>query len=308
MSPASTPPALIATGSALPEQIRTNEDPVFDWLRENPQYGAPLFTGYNQRRVLGPGETITSIMVAAGRAALVQGAIAPGEIDMLLGLRLGRPVHHAQHAGRGPRRARPAGERRGAAAGQRLHQLGIGGGDRRRPDQGRADRARADRLRRQLDRVRQLPHPAIGQRRRWRRSNRRGSGVQSGAVAARRSPAADGQPGLRGDVRRPRSGRIRQLQLAVHPHHRGGHEGLRVLWRGRGGDDRADAAAAQLACAVAVHDALSPDLDVDPPGVADHARRHHDPPHPSRPTAIWRSPRSRSTSTSSDRRSRPITW
>jgi 3-oxoacyl-[acyl-carrier-protein] synthase-3 len=86
VSPASPPaPALIATGSALPEQIRTNEDPVFDWLRDNPQYGAPLFTGYNQRRVLGPGETITSIMVAAGRAALVQGAIGPGEIDMLLG-------------------------------------------------------------------------------------------------------------------------------------------------------------------------------------------------------------------------------
>jgi 3-oxoacyl-[acyl-carrier-protein] synthase III len=78
-------PALIATGSALPEQIRTNDDPIFDWLRNNPQYGAKLFTGYEQRRVLGPGETVTSIMVAAARAALVNGATDAEQIDLLLG-------------------------------------------------------------------------------------------------------------------------------------------------------------------------------------------------------------------------------
>lgn len=79
-------PAIVATGSALPEQIRTNDDPIFDWLRENPQYGQALFTGYSQRRVLGPGETVTSIMVAAARAALVQAQLAPSEIDLLLGV------------------------------------------------------------------------------------------------------------------------------------------------------------------------------------------------------------------------------
>jgi len=84
MSAAATP-ALVATGSALPTQIRTNDDPIFAWLRENPQYGEQLFTGYTQRRVLGPGESVTSIMVAAARAALVQGEIDPGQIDMLLG-------------------------------------------------------------------------------------------------------------------------------------------------------------------------------------------------------------------------------
>ena len=78
-------PAIVATGSALPEQIRTNDDPIFDWLRDNPQYGQALFTGYSQRRVLGPGETVTSIMVAAARAALVAGATQPSQIDMLLG-------------------------------------------------------------------------------------------------------------------------------------------------------------------------------------------------------------------------------
>jgi 3-oxoacyl-[acyl-carrier-protein] synthase III len=78
-------PGLVATGSALPEQIRTNDDPVFDWLRENPQYGEGLFTGYDQRRVLGPGESVSSIMVAAARAALVKGGIASEQVDMVLG-------------------------------------------------------------------------------------------------------------------------------------------------------------------------------------------------------------------------------
>ena len=32
-----TTPALIGTGSAFPAQIRTNDDPIFDWLRDNPQ-------------------------------------------------------------------------------------------------------------------------------------------------------------------------------------------------------------------------------------------------------------------------------
>ncbi|MEA2196040.1 MAG: 3-oxoacyl-[acyl-carrier-protein] synthase [Solirubrobacteraceae bacterium] len=78
-------PAIVATGSALPEQIRTNDDPIFDWLREHEPAGQNLFYGYSQRRVLGPGESVTSIMVAAARAALVQGAINPAQIDMLLG-------------------------------------------------------------------------------------------------------------------------------------------------------------------------------------------------------------------------------
>ncbi len=80
-----TTPALIGTGSAFPAQVRTNDDPIFDWLRDNPQYGGELFSGYSQRRVLGPGESVTSIMVAAARAALVQGAVSPAEIDVLLG-------------------------------------------------------------------------------------------------------------------------------------------------------------------------------------------------------------------------------
>jgi 3-oxoacyl-[acyl-carrier-protein] synthase-3 len=83
--PAAAEPALVATGSYLPEQIRTNDDPIFDWLRDNPQYGSQLFTGYDERRILGPGETVTSIMVGAARAALVQGGLGPLDIDLLTG-------------------------------------------------------------------------------------------------------------------------------------------------------------------------------------------------------------------------------
>jgi 3-oxoacyl-[acyl-carrier-protein] synthase-3 len=78
-------PAIVATGSAMPEQIRTNDDPIFAWLREHEPPGQNLFYGYNQRRVLGPGESVTSIMVEAARTALVSAGLEPSEIDMLLG-------------------------------------------------------------------------------------------------------------------------------------------------------------------------------------------------------------------------------
>jgi 3-oxoacyl-[acyl-carrier-protein] synthase-3 len=78
-------PAIIATGSAVPEQIRYNDDPIFKHLRENEPPGAGWFTGYVQRRVLGPGETVTELMVRAATAALAQHQIAPSSIDLLLG-------------------------------------------------------------------------------------------------------------------------------------------------------------------------------------------------------------------------------
>ena len=82
---AAAPPALIGTGSALPEQVRSNDDPIFDWLKQNVPDGSKLFTGYDQRRVLGPGETVTEFMVAAASAAIVKANIKPAQIDLLLG-------------------------------------------------------------------------------------------------------------------------------------------------------------------------------------------------------------------------------
>jgi 3-oxoacyl-[acyl-carrier-protein] synthase III len=80
-----TPPAVVGTGFAVPEQVRTNDDPIFDWLREHAPGGPALFTGYVERRVLGPGETVTWLMVEAAQAALQAAGAGPENVDLLLG-------------------------------------------------------------------------------------------------------------------------------------------------------------------------------------------------------------------------------
>jgi 3-oxoacyl-[acyl-carrier-protein] synthase-3 len=78
-------PAIVGTGFAVPEQVRTNDDPIFDWLRENEPGGSALFTGYVERRVLGPGETVASLMVQAAAAALHAAGTRAADVDLLLG-------------------------------------------------------------------------------------------------------------------------------------------------------------------------------------------------------------------------------
>jgi 3-oxoacyl-[acyl-carrier-protein] synthase-3 len=75
-------PALIGTGFAVPAQVRLNTDPILAKLyKEDPK----LFTGYKERRVLGPGETLTSLMVEAASNALAAARLAPADVDLLLG-------------------------------------------------------------------------------------------------------------------------------------------------------------------------------------------------------------------------------
>jgi 3-oxoacyl-[acyl-carrier-protein] synthase-3 len=78
-------PAILATGSSLPETVRTNDDPVFDWLRSHLETGKDLFQGYDQRRVLAPGEDLADLMVAAAQSALQRAAVAASDIDLLVG-------------------------------------------------------------------------------------------------------------------------------------------------------------------------------------------------------------------------------
>lgn len=78
-------PTILATGSSLPETIRTNDDPIFDWLRTNNPAGQKLFQGYDQRRVLAPGEQLSDLMAAAARSALGKAALSPGDVDLLIG-------------------------------------------------------------------------------------------------------------------------------------------------------------------------------------------------------------------------------
>jgi 3-oxoacyl-[acyl-carrier-protein] synthase III len=83
MSPSG--PAIIATGSAVPATIRQNDDPIFDWLHQHPPPNQDLFEGYDQRRVLAPGEQLADLMVEAARSALQRAALSPTEIDLLIG-------------------------------------------------------------------------------------------------------------------------------------------------------------------------------------------------------------------------------
>jgi 3-oxoacyl-[acyl-carrier-protein] synthase-3 len=84
--------ALAGVGYAVGANVRTNDDPVFDWLKKHPQPDQDLFAGYKFRRVL-PCEGITTdvpttvagLMIVACRNALKQAALSPTEIDALLG-------------------------------------------------------------------------------------------------------------------------------------------------------------------------------------------------------------------------------
>jgi len=76
-------PAVIATGSKVPEKIRTNDDPIFGYLKSHG--GSKLFTGYKERRVLGPEEFVEDIMVEASTRALASANLDVGDIDLVLG-------------------------------------------------------------------------------------------------------------------------------------------------------------------------------------------------------------------------------
>ncbi|MEG4516347.1 MULTISPECIES: 3-oxoacyl-[acyl-carrier-protein] synthase III C-terminal domain-containing protein [unclassified Microcoleus] len=76
---------IIGTGYAVPSQIRTNDDPIFDWLKQHPVPGQDLFKGYKERRVLSSGESVTELMVQAALVAIKDAGLNIGEIDALLG-------------------------------------------------------------------------------------------------------------------------------------------------------------------------------------------------------------------------------
>jgi 3-oxoacyl-[acyl-carrier-protein] synthase-3 len=80
-----TVPKIIGTGWAVPDQIRTNDDPIFDWLKQHDPAGKNLFTGYKDRRVLGPGESIDGILRRAAADAIAQSGVPAAEIDLVLG-------------------------------------------------------------------------------------------------------------------------------------------------------------------------------------------------------------------------------
>jgi 3-hydroxy-3-methylglutaryl CoA synthase len=72
----------VGSGSALPKAHISNEalsqrvETDDDWIRSR--------TGIGARRVAGPGETVTSLAAAAGRAALERAGWDPLELDLIL--------------------------------------------------------------------------------------------------------------------------------------------------------------------------------------------------------------------------------
>jgi 3-oxoacyl-[acyl-carrier-protein] synthase-3 len=76
---------IVGKGYGLPANIRTNDDPVFDWLKEHNPSGTDLFQGYKYRRVLSADENVMDILVPAALKALSDANMSASDIDCLLG-------------------------------------------------------------------------------------------------------------------------------------------------------------------------------------------------------------------------------
>jgi 3-oxoacyl-[acyl-carrier-protein] synthase III len=77
-------PRILGAGYAVPAAVRTNDDPVFDWLKHHPPSQNP-FQGYVDRRVLSEGEDLMTIMVPAALQSLEAAGVEPSAVDLLLG-------------------------------------------------------------------------------------------------------------------------------------------------------------------------------------------------------------------------------
>jgi 3-oxoacyl-[acyl-carrier-protein] synthase-3 len=78
-------PRLIGLGYSVPPTRRTNDDPIFDWLKAHVPPDKNPFQGYKTRAVLAPGEDLMTIMVPAALNALEDAKLRPSDIDLLLG-------------------------------------------------------------------------------------------------------------------------------------------------------------------------------------------------------------------------------
>jgi 3-oxoacyl-[acyl-carrier-protein] synthase-3 len=84
--------ALAGVGYFVPPLVRTNDDPIFTWLKQHQTPGQDLFRGYKERRVLACPDSLCDLpkslpdlMVPAARQALADAGLAPGDVDVLLG-------------------------------------------------------------------------------------------------------------------------------------------------------------------------------------------------------------------------------
>jgi 3-oxoacyl-[acyl-carrier-protein] synthase III len=76
---------IIGMAKRLPDTIRANDDPIFDWIHEHHPEGEGLFTGYDKRRVLADGETVLDILTPAARVAIDDADLEARQIDIVIG-------------------------------------------------------------------------------------------------------------------------------------------------------------------------------------------------------------------------------
>lgn len=76
---------IIGMAHRVPAAIRTNDDPLFDWIRKNHPDGQKLFTGYDKRHVLAEGETVLDILAPAAHEAMADAGLEIGQIDIIIG-------------------------------------------------------------------------------------------------------------------------------------------------------------------------------------------------------------------------------
>jgi 3-oxoacyl-[acyl-carrier-protein] synthase-3 len=78
-------PRLTGLGYSVPPNVRTNDDPIFDWIKAHGG-GQGLFDGYNQRRVLAPGEDLMTVLLPAAQNAIYDAGLMESDIDLLIGM------------------------------------------------------------------------------------------------------------------------------------------------------------------------------------------------------------------------------
>jgi len=76
---------IIGMARRLPDNIRTNNDPIFDWIHKHHPDGEGLFTGYDKRHVLAKGETVLDILTPAARMAIDDADLETRQIDIVIG-------------------------------------------------------------------------------------------------------------------------------------------------------------------------------------------------------------------------------
>ncbi len=76
---------IAGVGFAVPDAIRLNTDPIFDWLHAHEPIGVNPFQGYVERRVLASDEDLVDTLVPASRMAMNDAGVSVGEVDVLTG-------------------------------------------------------------------------------------------------------------------------------------------------------------------------------------------------------------------------------